>query len=99
MKGFLLSLSPNDVYCLLIKAGIFKLFLDMLFQESEIGSHEVWNITLIHYRNTGGDQAKILIAIDLPEDCESTGQLSHFLSFFPGYVDETKNPVYRQFLL
>jgi len=56
-----------------------------------------WNISLFHYRNQGGDDARILVGLQIPDD-----GLAAFRDFAEGLgypcVDETDNPVYRLFL-
>ncbi|KAB2579876.1 Threonine dehydratase [Lasiodiplodia theobromae] len=55
------------------------------------------NISLFHYRNHGGDVAKILAGIQCPEGKED--ELKEFLQKinYP-FNEETKNPVYKMFL-
>ncbi|KAK8173874.1 threonine ammonia-lyase, biosynthetic [Phyllosticta citrichinensis] len=55
------------------------------------------NISLFHYRNHGGDVAKILAAIQCPPGKE--GELREFLqrTGYP-FKEETENPVYQMFL-
>jgi len=56
-----------------------------------------WNISLFHYRNQGGDDARVLVGLQIPDD-----ELPAFRDFTAGLgypcVDETDNPVYRLFL-
>jgi threonine dehydratase len=56
-----------------------------------------WNISLFHYRNQGGDDARVLVGLQIPDQ-----ELSAFHDFTAGLgypcVDETDNPVYRLFL-
>jgi len=59
--------------------------------------HTNWNVSLFHYRNHGGDVGKVLVGIQVPEQ-----DMADFQSFlktlnYP-YVDESENPVYKQFL-
>ncbi|KAF2665145.1 threonine dehydratase catabolic [Microthyrium microscopicum] len=56
-----------------------------------------FNISLFHYRNYGGDVAKVLAAIQCPKG--ETDQLSDFLKTlgYP-YKEETNNEVYKLFL-
>ncbi|KJZ76139.1 Threonine dehydratase [Hirsutella minnesotensis 3608] len=56
-----------------------------------------FNISLFHYRNYGGDIAKVLAGISCPED--ETGELSQFLSDV-GYPFEecTDSEVFKMFL-
>lgn len=56
-----------------------------------------WNISLFHYRNNGGDVAKILVGIQVPES--TSAEFSNFLKClgYP-YIEETDNEVYKLFL-
>jgi threonine dehydratase len=56
-----------------------------------------FNISLFHYRNYGGDQAKILAGIQCPK--ERRGELDQFLKniAYP-FQEETENPVYKMFM-
>ncbi|KAJ1554830.1 hypothetical protein HK096_001206 [Nowakowskiella sp. JEL0078] len=58
----------------------------------------IWNISLFHYRNYGGDIGKVMVGIQVPE--ETSTEFEDFLNNlkYP-YVEETGNPVYQQFLL
>ena len=63
-----------------------------------VGGSEGWNISLFHYRNYGSDTGKVLCGIQVGD-----GQREAFDEFlqrlgYP-YVEETDNPVYKQFLL
>ncbi|KAF8161126.1 threonine ammonia-lyase [Crassisporium funariophilum] len=62
-----------------------------------LGLHQCWNISLFHYRNQGGDLAKVLAGIQVPE--EDSVAFDDFLKKldFP-YVEETENSVYKRFL-
>ena len=57
------------------------------------------NITLFHYRNMGGDVAKVLAGIECPGGEEEKVVLEGFLDRvgYP-YVDVTESEVYRMFL-
>lgn len=56
-----------------------------------------WNISLFHYRNHGGDVARVLAAFEVP-----AGERDHFRTFLDdlGYRahDENGNPAYQTFL-
>ena len=56
-----------------------------------------WNISLFHYRNQGGDVARVLVGLQVP-----TADTTTFQSFLAGlgyrFWDESANPVYRLFL-
>ena len=56
-----------------------------------------WNISLFHYRNQGGDVARILLGVQVPA-CE----MAAFRAFLTGLDyrcwDESANPVYKLFL-
>ena len=56
-----------------------------------------WNISLFHYRNQGGDVARILIGLQVP-----AADTTAFQAFLDGlgyrFWDESDNPVYRLFL-
>ncbi|KAI8905897.1 tryptophan synthase beta subunit-like PLP-dependent enzyme [Gorgonomyces haynaldii] len=56
-----------------------------------------WNISLFHYRNYGGDVAKVMVGIQVPPPTRAEFDL--FLSQL-GYpsVEETENPIYINFL-
>ncbi|KAI9227568.1 MAG: tryptophan synthase beta subunit-like PLP-dependent enzyme [Piptocephalis tieghemiana] len=56
-----------------------------------------WNISLFHYRNIGGDTARVLVGIQVPES--ESEAFSNFLEQL-GYpwVEETDNLVYHRFL-
>ena len=56
-----------------------------------------WNISLFHYRNQGGDVARILLGVQVP-----AGEMVAFRAFLTGLDyrcwDESANPVYKLFL-
>jgi threonine dehydratase len=56
-----------------------------------------WNISLFHYRNYGGDVAKVMVGIQVPPPTEA--EFERFLGEL-GYphVEETSNPIYQNFL-
>jgi len=57
-----------------------------------------WNISLFHYRNHGADYGSVLVGMQVPR--REMGDFRRFLAQlgYP-YVDETRNPAYRLFLL
>jgi threonine dehydratase len=56
-----------------------------------------WNISLFHYRNYGGDMGKVMIGMQVPP--ESASEFVEFLGTFKyNFVEETANPIYKQFL-
>ncbi|RKP11429.1 ACT-like domain-containing protein [Piptocephalis cylindrospora] len=56
-----------------------------------------WNISLFHYRNIGGDTARVLVGIQVPASEDAV--FANFLEQL-GYpwVEETNNLVYQRFL-
>ena len=56
-----------------------------------------WNISLFHYRNQGGDVARILVGLQVP-----AVDMTAFQAFLAGlgyrFWDESDNPVYKLFL-
>jgi len=56
-----------------------------------------WYLTLLHYRNHGGQVGKVLAGVQVPED-----QQEKFLSVVEGleytFFDETDNPVFTDFM-
>ena len=56
-----------------------------------------WNISLFHYRNQGGDVARILVGLQVP-----SSEMEAFLTALVGleyrFWNETENPVYKLFL-
>ncbi|MCU1497891.1 MAG: Threonine ammonia-lyase L-threonine dehydratase [Acidimicrobiales bacterium] len=59
--------------------------------------HPVWNISLFHYRNQGGDDGRVLVGLQVPAgDHAALDELLDTLGY--PYVDESANPVYRLFL-
>jgi threonine dehydratase len=57
-----------------------------------------WNISLFHYRNQGADYGRVLVGMQVPKS-----EMSEFRRFlgklgYP-YVDETRNPAYKLFLV
>ncbi|KAI8920922.1 threonine ammonia-lyase [Powellomyces hirtus] len=59
--------------------------------------HPLWNVSLFHYRNYGGDVSRVLAGIQVPP--ETATVFEQFLTElkYP-YVEETGNAVYQQFL-
>ena len=57
-----------------------------------------WNISLFHYRNQGADYGRVLVGMQVPK--AEMGQFRRFLGAlgYP-YVDETRNPAYKLFLV
>jgi threonine dehydratase len=56
-----------------------------------------FNISLFHYRNYGGDVAKILAAIQCPPG-EEAGLNAFLKQLGYGYTDETQNETYQMFM-
>ncbi len=56
-----------------------------------------WNISLFHYRNQGGDVARILVGLQVP-----AGEMAAFQTFLTRldyrFWNESDNPVYKLFL-
>jgi threonine dehydratase len=84
------------------RPGALKSFFDLLQKANTDGAASkgsLWNLTLLHYRNTGGDVAKVMVGMDVPAEDEASGKLKTFLeSVGYNYVEETQNPVYHHFL-
>ena len=57
-----------------------------------------WNVSLFHYRNHGDDFGRVLVGIQVPDSCDKRF-LESLSTLGYNYVEETKNPVYEQFLL
>jgi threonine dehydratase len=57
-----------------------------------------WNISLFHYRNQGADYGRVLVGMQVPK--AEMGEFRRFLGKlgYP-YVDETRNPAYKLFLV
>lgn len=71
------------------KPGALMQFLKIL------GSQ--WNISLFHYRNHGADYGRVLVAIQLPTGTDHLfTQKMDTIGYH--FVDESKNPVFPQFL-
>ncbi|KIY73089.1 threonine ammonia-lyase [Cylindrobasidium torrendii FP15055 ss-10] len=62
-----------------------------------LGMQNDWNITMFHYRNQGGDIGKVLAAVQVPPaENEAFDAFLKKLNY--NYVEETNNPVYKQYL-
>lgn len=62
---------------------------------NQLGSN--WNISLFHYRNHGSDFGRVLAGIQVPKN-EKTDFVNFLETLGYSYIDETKNPLIRQFL-
>ncbi|KAF9300337.1 hypothetical protein BGZ74_008013 [Mortierella antarctica] len=55
-----------------------------------------WNVSLFHYRNHGSDMGKVLAGLQVPE--EDNEEFAKYLSNLNyHWVEETNNPLYKQF--
>ncbi|KAG0335748.1 hypothetical protein BG004_008342 [Podila humilis] len=55
-----------------------------------------WNVSLFHYRNHGSDMGKVLAGLQVPE--EDNEDFTRYLSSLNyHWVEETNNPLYKQF--
>ncbi|KAF9987750.1 hypothetical protein BGZ75_000159 [Mortierella antarctica] len=55
-----------------------------------------WNVSLFHYRNHGSDLGKVLAGLQVPE--EDNEEFSKYLAQLNyHWVEETNNPLYKQF--
>ncbi|KDO27779.1 threonine ammonia-lyase [Saprolegnia parasitica CBS 223.65] len=73
------------------KPGALKAFLTHMHGGS------TWNISLFHYRNHGADIGRVLVGFQVPPGDE--GRFGEYLRAVAyHHVDETHNPVYKQFL-
>ncbi|RIB12366.1 tryptophan synthase beta subunit-like PLP-dependent enzyme [Gigaspora rosea] len=71
------------------RPGALKKFLS--------GLRSDWNISLFHYRNHGSDIGKVLVGIQVPpQDSEAFENFKNRLGYH--VINETENPVYKQFL-
>ncbi|KAF9029062.1 threonine dehydratase I [Hymenopellis radicata] len=62
-----------------------------------LGIQHDWNITMFHYRNHGADIGKVLAALQVPpSENEAFDAFLKKLNYT--YVEETNNPVYKQYL-
>ncbi|KAF9928388.1 hypothetical protein BGZ65_006306 [Modicella reniformis] len=60
------------------------------------GLRASWNVSLFHYRNHGADVGKVLAGLQVPkEDCEEFEKYLAQLNYH--WVEETDNPLYKQF--
>ncbi len=70
-------------------AGTLEAFLSSLKQD--------WFLTMLHYRNHGGQVGKVLAGVRVPE-----GQHSELTAMLDSlgytYTDETDNPIYLDFM-
>ncbi|KAG0249365.1 hypothetical protein DFQ27_000173 [Actinomortierella ambigua] len=56
-----------------------------------------WNVSLFHYRNHGSDMGKVLAGLQVPEsDNDEFARYLAQLNYH--WVEETNNPLYKQFL-
>ncbi|GLE00960.1 hypothetical protein PINS_up009757 [Pythium insidiosum] len=75
------------------RPGALKDFLDSLDPTNDAR----WNVSLFHYRNHGADIGRVLVGFQVPPaDDAAFRSFLRQLGF--GYVDETHNPAYAQFL-
>ncbi|WFD04547.1 threonine ammonia-lyase [Malassezia obtusa] len=71
------------------RPGALRKFLEMI----DAG----WNLSLFHYRNQGGDVAKVLAGIQVPKATEP--KFDRFLAELGySYYEETGNKVYQRYL-
>ncbi|KAI3623677.1 threonine ammonia-lyase [Malassezia furfur] len=71
------------------RPGALRKFLEMI----DAG----WNLSLFHYRNQGGDVAKVLAGIQVPKHTEA--KFDEFLAKLGyAYYEETDNKVYQRYL-
>ncbi|KAF9177006.1 hypothetical protein BGZ51_009291 [Haplosporangium sp. Z 767] len=55
-----------------------------------------WNVSLFHYRNHGSDMGKVLAGLQVPE--EDNDEFAKYLAQLNyHWVEETNNPLYKQF--
>ncbi|KAF9170902.1 hypothetical protein BGX21_002561 [Mortierella sp. AD011] len=60
------------------------------------GLKSEWNVSLFHYRNHGSDMGKVLAGLQVPE--KDNVEFSKFLARLNyQWVEETDNPLYKQF--
>lgn len=73
--------------------GALGRFLGKLQQRGGGG----WNVSLWHYRNYGADVGHILVGLQVHP--KERGQLEKFLQELGyRYINESENPVYKEFL-
>lgn len=71
------------------RPGALRKFLEMI----DAG----WSLSLFHYRNQGGDVAKVLAGIQVPH--ETNKKFDAFLQELGySYEEETENPIYQRYL-
>jgi len=62
-----------------------------------------WNVSLFHYRNHGDDFGRVLVGVQVPRTEEDGRAVEKFLGRLKEdgfkYMEETDNPVYKDFLL
>ncbi|KAK0461064.1 tryptophan synthase beta subunit-like PLP-dependent enzyme [Desarmillaria tabescens] len=62
-----------------------------------LGMQQDWNISLFHYRNHGADLGKVLAGIQVPpSEYDAFDKFLTKLNYT--FVEETNNPVYKQYL-
>jgi threonine dehydratase len=72
------------------RPGALMRFLDSMRSD--------WNISLFHYRNQGADYGRVLVGMQVPRD-EMGGFRAFLKKLGYPYVDETRNPAYKLFLV
>jgi threonine dehydratase len=55
-----------------------------------------WNVSLFHYRNHGDDFGRVLVGIQVGQNCKRLQEFLDNLGY--AYCEETDNPVYLTFL-
>jgi len=55
-----------------------------------------WNVSLFHYRNHGDDFGRVLVGIQVGQNCRRLQEFLDNLGY--SYCEETENPVYLTFL-
>ncbi|OQS02629.1 l-threonine ammonia-lyase [Thraustotheca clavata] len=73
------------------KPGALKAFL------THMNGGSTWNISLFHYRNHGADIGRVLVGFQVPPQDEARFH-EYLTAVSYHHVDETNNPVYKQFL-
>ena len=72
------------------RPGALMRFLDSMRSD--------WNISLFHYRNQGADYGRVLVGMQVPRS-EMGGFRAFLKKLGYPYVDETRNPAYKLFLV
>ncbi len=72
------------------RPGALMRFLDSMRSD--------WNISLFHYRNQGADYGRVLVGMQVPRR-EMAGFRAFLKKLGYPYVDETRNPAYKLFLV